>query len=47
MTAINGAATVQDIASALNSLKVKPRDIIAIFQALKAAGALKAELVIM
>jgi flagellar P-ring protein precursor FlgI len=47
MVAIGGAATVQDIASALNSLKVKPRDIIAIFQALKAAGALKAELVIM
>lgn len=47
MVAINGAATVQDIATALNSLKVRPRDIIAIFQALKAAGALKAELVIM
>ncbi len=47
MVAINGAATVQDIATALNSLKVKPRDIIAIFQALKAAGALKADLVIM
>ncbi|HUI29780.1 MAG TPA: flagellar basal body P-ring protein FlgI [Candidatus Acidoferrales bacterium] len=47
MVAINSAATVQDIASALNSLKVKPRDIIAIFQALKAAGALKAELVIL
>jgi len=47
MVAIGSAATVQDIASALNSLKVKPRDIIAIFQALKAAGALKADLVIM
>ncbi len=47
MVAINGAATVQDIATALNSLKVRPRDIIAIFQALKAAGALKAELIIM
>lgn len=47
VTAIEGAATVQDIATALNSLKVKPRDIIAIFQALKAAGALKAQLVIM
>ncbi len=47
VVAINGAATVQDIATALNSLKVRPRDIIAIFQALKAAGALKAELVIM
>jgi flagellar P-ring protein precursor FlgI len=47
VTAINGAATVQDIATALNSLKVRPRDIIAIFQALKAAGALKAELIIL
>ena len=44
--AIEGAATVQDVAKALNSLKVAPRDIIAIFQALKEAGALKAELVI-
>ncbi|MBM4165845.1 MAG: flagellar basal body P-ring protein FlgI [Ignavibacteria bacterium] len=44
--AISGAATVQDVAQALNSLRVKPRDIIAIFQALKEAGALKAELII-
>ncbi|HTX18021.1 MAG TPA: flagellar basal body P-ring protein FlgI [Bacteroidota bacterium] len=44
--AIEGAATVQDVAKALNSLRVAPRDIIAIFQALKEAGALKAELVI-
>ena len=43
---IEGAATVQDVARALNSLKVAPRDIIAIFQALKECGALKAELVI-
>ncbi len=47
VVAINGAATVQEIAKALNSLRVSPRDIIAIFQALKEAGALKAELVIM
>ena len=46
VVALNGAATVQDIAKALNMLKVNPRDIIAIFQALKEAGALKAELVI-
>lgn len=39
-------ATVQDIANALNSLRVKPRDLIAIFQALKEAGALEGELVI-
>jgi flagellar P-ring protein FlgI len=44
--AMNGAATVQDVAKALNTLKVSPRDIIAIFQALKEVGALKAELVI-
>ena len=44
--AFNGAATVQDVAKSLNALKVSPRDIIAIFQALKEAGALKAELVI-
>ncbi len=44
--ALSGAATVQDVAQALNSLRVKPRDIIAIFQALKEAGALKAELII-
>jgi flagellar P-ring protein precursor FlgI len=39
--------TVQDIASVLNSLGVTPRDLIAIFQALKSAGALHADLVIM
>jgi flagellar P-ring protein precursor FlgI len=38
--------TVQDMASALNSLKVSPRDLIAIFQALKESGSLQAELVI-
>jgi flagellar P-ring protein FlgI len=37
---------VSDVAKALNALKVTPRDIIAIFQSLKAAGALKAELLI-
>jgi flagellar P-ring protein FlgI len=46
VTAISGAATVQDVAKALNALKVTPRDIIAIFQALKRSGALNAELVI-
>jgi flagellar P-ring protein precursor FlgI len=46
VVALNGAATVQDVAKALNSLKVTARDIIAIFQALKEAGALKAELII-
>jgi len=36
-----------DIANALNSLKVTPRDMIAIFQALRQAGALDADLEIM
>jgi flagellar P-ring protein precursor FlgI len=44
--AFDGSATVQDVARTLNALKVTPRDIIAIFQALKRAGSLNAELVI-
>jgi flagellar P-ring protein FlgI len=41
-----GDATVEDIAKALNLLEVTPRDMIAIFQALKDVGALQGELVI-
>jgi len=41
---IEGAANVGDVATALNSLGVKPRDLAAIFQALQAAGALRAEI---
>jgi len=44
---LNSAATVSDIASTLNLLGVSPRDMIAIFQAMKQAGALHAELIIM
>ena len=44
--AIQGASTVQQVAAALNSLKVSPQDIISIFQALQKAGALVGELVI-
>lgn len=39
--------TISQIASALNSIGATPRDIIAIFQALKEVGALRAELVLM
>jgi len=39
--------SIQDVAASLNALGVKPRDIISIFQALKAAGALQAELILM
>ena len=38
--------TVEKVASALNTLGVTPRDVMAIFQAMKQAGALQAELVI-
>jgi flagellar P-ring protein precursor FlgI len=44
---IQETATLQDVVRALNALGVTPRDIIAIMQALKAAGALRAELVIL
>ena len=44
---LSTAATVSDIASTLNLLGVSPRDMIAIFQAMKLAGALHAELIIM
>ncbi|HID10816.1 MAG TPA: flagellar basal body P-ring protein FlgI [Candidatus Latescibacteria bacterium] len=47
ISALPASATVGDLAKALNALGVSPRDLIAIFQALKEAGALKAELVIM
>ncbi len=39
--------TAGDLVTALNIMQVTPRDIIAIFQALKEAGALKADLVVM
>lgn len=41
------ATTIQDVARALNAVGASPRDIISIFQAIKAAGALRADLVIM
>ncbi len=44
---MDDVANVEELASMLNSLQVSPRDIIAIFQALKTAGALQAKLVIM
>lgn len=44
--AMPAAATVQDVANALNLLGVSPRDLIAILQALKEAGALTGELIV-
>lgn len=47
LVAIKETASVADVAQALNALGVSPRDVIAIFQALKEAGALRAEIKIM
>ncbi|HUT04424.1 MAG TPA: flagellar basal body P-ring protein FlgI [bacterium] len=38
------AVTIQDVVAGLNAIGVSPRDLIAILQAIKAAGALRAEL---
>ena len=43
---IPGTTSVSELAVALSDLGVKPRDIIAIFQAIKETGALQADLVI-
>lgn len=41
---IGPAASLQDVVNALNALGAQPRDLIAIFQALRTAGALQAEI---
>jgi flagellar P-ring protein precursor FlgI len=47
MVVLDGTTTVSDLAQALNSLGVAPRDVIAILQAIKEAGALHANLIVM
>jgi len=47
LIALEAGTTLQTVVSALNALGVSPRDVIAIVQALKAAGALQAEIVIL
>jgi flagellar P-ring protein precursor FlgI len=47
MVVLDGTTTVSDLAQALNSLGVSPRDVIAILQAIKEAGALHANLILM
>lgn len=44
---VGGQVTLGDLVSALNALGATPRDLISIFSALKRAGALQAELVVM
>lgn len=47
MLVLEETGTVQEVARALNTLGVSPRDMISIFQSIKAAGALDAQLVIL
>ncbi len=47
MRILPSSSNVGDLAKSLNTLGVSPRDIIAIFQAIKKAGALNAELIVM
>ncbi len=41
---VEGGSTIGDLVRALNAIGVSPRDLISIFQSIKAAGALQAEL---
>lgn len=47
LVTLDGGATLADVVDALNRLGATPRDIIAIMQALKAAGALRAEIILL
>jgi flagellar P-ring protein precursor FlgI len=47
LIAVNGETTVDDLVEALNTVGATPKDLIAIFQAINAAGALHGELKIM
>jgi len=44
---VTGSVELQDLVNGLNSLGVGPRDMITILQAIKAAGALQAEIEVM
>ena len=47
LAVLDTGVTLQDLVTSLNKLGVKPRDIITILQAIKAAGALQAEIEVM
>lgn len=47
LVALEEGVTLESVTSALNALGASPRDIIAIMQALKAAGALRADIIIL
>lgn len=47
MAVIEGGITLQDLVTSLNALGISPRDVITILQAIKAAGAMQAEIEVM
>ena len=46
VAALSSGASLRDLVEGLNALEVPPRDMVEIFEALKAAGALHAEIVL-
>lgn len=46
ISALQGGATLKDLVDGLNALDVPPRDMVDIFEALKAAGALHADIIL-
>jgi flagellar P-ring protein precursor FlgI len=47
MVLLEEGVSLQELVAGLNALGVGPRDLIGILQAIKAAGALQAEIVVM
>ena len=47
LVVLEQGVSIGDVASALNAIGATPRDLIAIFQAIKASGALYADLVVL
>lgn len=47
LAVLDSGVTLQELVTGLNKLGMKPRDIITILQAIKAAGALQAEIEVM
>lgn len=47
LTVVDGGVTLQELVNGLNALGIGPRDMITILQAVKAAGALQAEITVM
>jgi len=47
LTVVDGGVTLQELVNGLNALGIGPRDMITILQAVKAAGALQAEIQVM